>query len=165
MANGKPGAPKGSKNWHGRLTHGRGKIFETPDDLWNAAVDYFEWVEQNPLWETKVTHHQGVPVDLPVAKMRAMSLSGLRVHLGIGHQTWLNYEKLETHKEFHETVAKIKDVIWAQKFEGSAADLLNASIIYRELGLVEKKENEVKVTDTTPRSIDEFYKDDDDAES
>lgn len=125
-------APKGNKFWEARATSGRKPIFESPEHLWDSAVEYFEWVESNPIWANKVTQYQGVPVDMPVAKMRAMTVGAMCIFLDITHQAWLNYCERE---DFIEVTSKIKQIIYSQKLEGAAADELNANIIARELGL------------------------------
>jgi hypothetical protein len=40
---------------------GRPLQFETAEQLWNACVDYFNWVEENPLFETKIAQSGGIP--------------------------------------------------------------------------------------------------------
>ena len=42
------GAPKGNQFWKLRSKHGRDKLFTTPELLWQAACEYFEWCENNP---------------------------------------------------------------------------------------------------------------------
>ncbi len=37
-------------------------------------------------------------------------------------------------------ITRIKETIFTQKFEGASADLLNANIIARDLGLADKKD-------------------------
>lgn len=46
-------APKGNRFWEARSSHGRNPKFESPEALWAACCEYFEWVEANPLWEMK----------------------------------------------------------------------------------------------------------------
>lgn len=130
-------APKGNKFWELRSSHGRDPIFKTPEDLWDAACQYFEWVEANPLWEDKVTSFQGVNTHEPVAKMRAMTISGLCLFLDIDQTTWRDYG---TKQGFSRVVTRADEVIRSQKFAGAAADLLNANIIARDLGLADKNE-------------------------
>lgn len=130
-------APVGNSFWKQRSSHGRKPIFSTPDDLWNAACEYFEWVEANPLRETKAFHFQGTVVMDEVPKMRAMTMMGLCFYLDIGTSTFHDYKQNE---DFSEVIAKIEQVIFTQKFEGAAADLLNANIISRELGLADKQD-------------------------
>lgn len=130
-------APKGNRFWELRSSHGRKPIFSSPDDLWNAACEYFQWVEDNPLWEDKVTSFQGVNTHEPVAKMRAMTLDGLVLFLDIDDTTWRRYKERE---DFSQVTTRIEKTIRSQKFAGAAADLLNANIIARDLGLADKSE-------------------------
>lgn len=130
-------APLKNKFWEVRAKHGRDKIFSSPDKLWKAACEYFQWVENNPLWENKVAQFQGEPVDMPAAKMRAMTIRGLARFLHINRDTWYDYRK---QKDFSDICEEIEGIIYDQKFSGAAADLLNASIIQRELGLKDKTE-------------------------
>lgn len=137
-------APKGNRFWEFRATHGRDKIFSDEESLWESACKYFEWVEDTPLWETKVTQYQGDVIEMPIAKMRAMTIEGLCLYLNISTQTWRDYAKRD---DFIGVTSKIENVIKSQKFAGAAADLLNANIIARDLGLKEKSEQEVTVVD------------------
>lgn len=131
-------APKGNQFWKARSSHGRKPIFATPDDLWAAASEYFEWVEANPLYEDKLTSYQGVNKHEPVAKMRAMTVSGLCIFLDIARSTWDEYR---ANKDFSGIVTRAEEVIRTQKFEGASADLLNPNIIARDLGLSDKQEH------------------------
>lgn len=131
-------APIGNRFWEVRSSHGRKPIFQTPDDLWSACLEYFEWVEQNPFLEEKLFQYQGVLVRGEVQKMRAMTISGLCIFLDIGVQTWGDYRAREG---FSEVTTRAEEIIRTQKFTGAAADLLNANIIARDLGLSEKNEH------------------------
>jgi hypothetical protein len=131
-------APKGNRFWEARSSHGRKPIFASPDDLWTAACEYFAWVEDNPLWEDKVTSFQGVNTHEPIAKMRAMTIDGLCIFLDIGRRTWDDYQARE---DFAPVTSRVEAVIRSQKFSGAAADLLNANIIARDLGLSDKQEH------------------------
>jgi DNA-packaging protein gp3 len=130
-------APAGNKFWLARSSHGRAPIFASPDDLWTAATEYFEWVEANPLYEDKLVTFQGEAKHEPVAKMRAMTISGLCIFLDISRRGWDGYTARE---DFVPICDKIEQIIRNQKFTGAAADLLNPSIIARDLGLADKQE-------------------------
>jgi hypothetical protein len=134
-------APKGNKFWLARSKHGREKIISCPKVLWESCCEYFEWVEANPLWENKVAQFQGCVVDMPVAKMRAMTLSGLCLFLGINQETWRQWRSSED-QDFIGVLREAEEVIYNQKFAGAAADLLNANIIARDLGLTDKSQLE-----------------------
>ena len=130
-------APLGNQFWKARSSHGRAPIFPAPDALWEACAEYFEWVEKNPLWESKPFAFQGVVTVEPMPKMRAMTISGLCIFLDIARSTWDEYR---ANKDFSGVVTRVEEIIRTQKFEGASADLLNANIIARDLGLAEKSE-------------------------
>ncbi|MCK5133211.1 MAG: DNA-packaging protein [Candidatus Sabulitectum sp.] len=129
----------GNRFWEARSSHGRKPIFLNADKLWEACLEYFKWVDDNPLHESKPFAYQGTVVLKEVPKMRAMTIGGLCLFLDISEDTWANYRKREG---FLGVTADIERAIKNQKFTGAAADLLNANIIARDLGLVDK-------TDTT----------------
>lgn len=129
--------PKGNRFWEVRSTHGRNPIFATPEDLWEASCEYFQWVEENPLTEYKVAQYQGVPVPMEVPKMRAMTIQGLCLFLDINRDTFYAYKAKD---DFSDIVDCIDRTIYQQKLTGAAADLLNSNIIARELGLTDKQE-------------------------
>lgn len=133
--------PKGNQFWKARSKHGRDKIFADENILWEACCEYFEWVEDNPLWEMKVTQYQGVPVSMEVPKMRAMTISGMCLFLDIDQSTWEDYR---VRNDFLRVTEKAEKIIYNQKFAGASADLLNANIIARDLGLADKKDVETK---------------------
>jgi len=131
-------APKGNKFWEARSRHGRKPKFESPSMLWEGCIDYFNWVEENPLYETKVFHSQGDITKTEVPKMRAMTTSGLCIFLDITLETWTQYRKKEG---FSDITKRADEIIYNQKFEGAAGDFLNANIIARDLGLKDSKEH------------------------
>lgn len=149
-------APKGNQFWKARSSHGRKPIFSDPEKLWAACTEYFEWVEANPLYEDKLVTFQGAATHEPVAKMRAMTISGLCLFLDISQQAWSEYR---TRQGFGEVCANAEETIRTQKFAGAAADLLNANIIARDLGLADKQEHTgkdggpIETKDSTPREL------------
>ncbi|MGG2141191.1 DNA-packaging protein [Symbiopectobacterium sp. RP] len=136
-------APKGNRFWEARSSHGRNPKFDSPEALWSACCEYFEWVEEHPLWEMKAFPYQGEVTQEPIAKMRAMTLTGLCLFLDIAESTWQLYRARE---DFMVLTTRAEKVIYDQKFSGAAADLLNANIIARDLGLKEQSQ----VEDVTP---------------
>jgi hypothetical protein len=136
-------APKGNRFWEARSSHGRNPIFGSPDELWSACAEYFDWIEDNPLYETKAFAFQGVVTQEAIPKMRAMTIIGLCLFLDIDRSTWY---ALKAKEGFSDIMTRAEEVIYNQKFSGAAADLLNANIIARDLGLKEQSQ----VEDVTP---------------
>lgn len=145
-------APIGNKFWEQRSKHGRDKLFATPQLLWEAAVEYFEWCEENPLKEEKVFNYQGDIVRANISKIRAMTLSGLCLYLKCNEGYFRTFKSQlpKGEQDFNAVISEIEAVIYNQKFQGAAADLLNANIIARDLGLSDKQEIQstvIRVTD------------------
>lgn len=146
-------APLGNRFWEARSSHGRKPIFESAEQLWDACVEYFVWTEDHPLWEMKSYMYQGVPVQDQVPKMRAMTIGGLCLFLDIDQSTWFDYAKRQG---FTKVTRDVEEVIRNQKFAGAAADLLNANIIARDLGLKDSTSAEhiVKIEELTDEELD-----------
>lgn len=133
------GFEKGNEFWRVRATNGRDKLFETPDLLWLAAVEYFEWCDNNPLYECKAFAFQGMVTTENLPKMRAYTIDGLCLFLDCSPNYFRAFksQERENKEAYLEVIERIERAIYNQKFTGAAADLLNPNIISRELGLVD----------------------------
>lgn len=127
----------GNRFWEARSSHGRSPAFATADALRAAAVEYFEWVADNPLGEEKLFSYEGSIVRGDFGKLQAMTLKGLCIFLDISFQAWANYRE---RPDFVEVCEWVESVVYQQKFTGAAAGLLNPAIIARDLGLADKTE-------------------------
>jgi len=134
------GAPLGNQFWKLRSKHGRDKLFKTPELLWQAACEYFQWCEDHPLYETRGFAYQGVVTKEVFPKMRAMTLSQLCFYLNCNEAYFRTFKAQlpDGEKDFNTVIADIEKTIYDQKFQGASADLLNANIIARDLGLKER---------------------------
>lgn len=138
------GAPKGNEFWKLRSKHGRDKLFATPKLMWDAACEYFQWCEDNPLISIEYYGKDAVLCEVP--KMRPFTMQGLCLYLDCNtvyfnqFESELKDKKDELSKDFSKIVTRIRETIYKQKFEGAAAGFLNANIIARDLGLSDKKE-------------------------
>lgn len=135
----------GNSAWRARSSHGRKPLFKDPEQLRDACFEYFEWVEANPLIAADTVKFQGVGEVMPVPRMRAMTIIGLCNFLDIASSTWLEYK---SNTDFSSICEGVENIIYQQKLEGAAADLLNHAIIARELGLADKKEIDVNELDS-----------------
>lgn len=131
-------APNGNQFWKARSSHGANPKFKDGDELWSACTEYFEWVDDNPLKEEKIAQFQGEFVRDTVEKMRAMTISGLCIFLNITTTTWKEWRT--SRDDLSAVINMVDDIIRTQKFEGASANLLNANIIARDLGLSDKSE-------------------------
>jgi hypothetical protein len=135
-AKAKPGDKRlGNRFWEARYNTGRKPKTATPATLWAACVKYFEFLEDNPLYEHKVGFYQGEAFEHKVPLMRAPTLAGLCIFLGITDQTWYNWKNRS--KGFLDVITRVDRTLYDWKFQGAAAGLLNANIIARDLKLTD----------------------------
>lgn len=136
-------APSGNQFWKLRSKHGRDKLFESPEAMWEAACEYFEWCEENPFKESKamvVSNGQNSGSSIEIAELplkRPFTLMGLCLYMDCSSAYFRNFKNQERAKQedFSSVIEKIEETIYNQKFEGAAAGFFNANIIARDLGL------------------------------
>ena len=123
------GAPVGNKFWEVRSKHGRDKLFSTPELMWEAACEYFEWCEDNPIID---------PRSFGQAKVqRPFTMQGLCAYLGCNTAHFRQF-KDTSEKDFSTIISKIEETVFRQKFENAVIGVFKENIIARDLGLVDK---------------------------
>lgn len=142
--------------WVRKSGCGLKQCFESPDELWSRACDYFEWNDANPFQKEQLFCHQGVVVTGTISVPRVLTMRGLCLHLGIHHSSWQNYRVREG---YDKVVEHIENIIYTQKFELAAANFINANFIGKELGLVDKQEVDHRSSDGTAGKITVCFKD------
>ena len=118
---------------------GRPRKFKDPEELAEAADDYFQWCDDNP-W-IKKDFVRGGPsageiVDLPT--QRPYTIEGLCMYLKITRETFDNYSKQPPYANFFDICIYIRTKIDAQYLEGGMAGAFNANIVAMKLGLQQK---------------------------
>ena len=66
-------------------------LYENPTDLFKKIQEYFQWIEDNPLYEAKLVSHQGISSLEEVPKMRVATVKGLCLFLGMSDSTFRDY--------------------------------------------------------------------------
>jgi hypothetical protein len=143
----------GNTLWQLAKNPGRPKSFNSPDEMWQKALEYFQWCTENPLEEIKAFQSNGKILQTSIPKMRAFTIQGFRIFTGIGHQTWANYKEKP---EYLEVIKDIEEVIYENKFTGASAGFLNQNIIARDLGLVDQKKVETPEGNLMAEFLDEL---------
>ena len=138
-------APKQNNYWQFRNKHGRDFKY-TPDELWNEALAYFEFMSKS-VWNKKEAiksgDKAGTLIDIPT--ITPLSIETFCLYADISRPTLLNYESNEDpYKDFFTITTCIKDIISSQQFEGATVGAYNPNIIARKLGLSDKSETEIK---------------------
>lgn len=148
-------APEGNEFWRIRSSHGRDKLFESPELLWEAATEYFKWCDENPFEEEQLFAYQGDVNKASAEKKRPYTLHGLCIYLDCGTSYFRNFKREERQNKeaFMRVINLIEEIIYEQKFSGAAAGFFNSNIIARDLGLKEKSDittDGEKITQAAP---------------
>lgn len=131
-------APAGNKFWQNRSKHGRDKLFASPELLWNAAEEYFQWCDDNPWMKAEAIKSgdlAGKIMEVPTK--RPYTITGLLLYINASQGYWKDF-KAAKHEDYSTVIEEIENVIYTQKFEGAAVGVFNANIIARDLGLKER---------------------------
>jgi hypothetical protein len=145
---------KGNVFWQLADGFPRKKKFESPEELFNLCIEYFQWCDENPL--TVMSFEGRDAKSCFTKKLRAYTWEGLSVHLGVAVGTLHDYRKLESHSRFHETMSIIDSIIFTQNLTAAAAGLLSASLIGRHLGIAETVKTEHSVDNNTVQEVFKF---------
>jgi DNA-packaging protein gp3 len=122
----------GNKAWEARATSaGPAPRFADGESLWKACVEYFEWVEDNPLVEMRLVTWKGRTTQVPLHRVRAMTKGDLCRSLGIACTTWRSWKR--DRSDLSETIERVESVIWSWQFDHAAAGLLDAAMVIRQL--------------------------------
>lgn len=151
-----------------RTTVGRTKKFTKGQDLWDAALKYFDDVDNNPLKETRVFGSgYTVDVDLQIP----YTTKGFCLHVGIDYMTFSRYKKLNELPEPTEdeillcdVANQIDSILYTQKIEGATAGKFNHQIVALQLGLAAKVKSETVTHDSSKMTADEIKKFNDEIE-
>lgn len=147
-------------------TTGRPRIYETADDLREAAAQYFAWCDANPLREEVSKYSERlnrfVTHSKPVA--RPYTMTSLHTFIGVTKNTWSDYKHDKERPDIQDAVIEISETVKDQKLIGAMTGFFNANIVARDLGLADKMKTEqtiAKVPDITdgmdPAEAAELY--------
>ncbi|KAI0243877.1 hypothetical protein L0F63_006396 [Massospora cicadina] len=152
-------------------------VFNTPRQLLECAMEYFEWCNKHPLVEVvkgqgsepRIVDHvkNGEPVMkdnvIKIHKVRPYTIKGCCLYMGVSERyfnQFVNGLKPDdsNYQAFLEVANMIKDACYDQQYSNAAAGLLKESIVMSALDLKNKIEttNENKNINSQPLSADEI---------
>lgn len=158
-------APIGNRFWQMRSKHGRDRIFGTPEILWEAICEYFQWCEDNPFYkaEAKTINIGDFQSQVEIAKipvMRPFTIQGLCRFLDTNTQYFNDFEGSvkgkadELSKGFSLILMRAREIIYDQKFSGAASGFFNSTVIIRDLCL--KDQSDINVNDSRKATAELF---------
>lgn len=134
----------GNYFWKKRSKHGRDKIFATPQEMLEAAEEYFQSISENP-WYKREAVKSGdscgeiieIPIERPATIQGLCTFWGTSKHYLEAFERNLRPEEDKTHADFLVVTKQIRTAIEAQQLEGASVGAFNANIIARLIGLTE----------------------------
>ena len=139
---------KNAKIWEVRPGAGRKELFSNPENLLKAAIEYFNWCHDNPIYESVLVKYSSSYEIAEVPKTRAFTIAGLCQHLDCNKGYFDDFVKSDAYKnntKYSVVIDWIKEIIFRQKYEGAAANIFNYRIVAKDLDLLKKDEEASKV--------------------
>lgn len=137
-------APLKNQFWRNRSVHGRDKLFATPELLWKACEEYFNWCDSHPWYKVEASKAPKIAKAdqlIKVPNAIPYTLSGLCIYLNASRSWWTEFRKNEKLSHgFLEIITRVEEIIYTQKFSGAAVGAFNANIMARDLGMVDRSE-------------------------
>ena len=135
---------KGNQFWKLRSKHGRNKLFATPELLWEAACQYFEWSEAHPFVKrkTRIQEGTGDVSEETITSPVPFSLRAFQLYIGASPIWWNKLRercKRQNDINYLAVIDRIENIIKGQQLEGALVGVFNSNIVARELGLAGKK--------------------------
>ncbi len=125
---------------------GRPKNIETPEELWKLFLKFLKWIEANPIIEKVVHNKTGEIIDLE----KQRPLTWARFDTWVFDQDIISdledyrQNREGRYSEFGGIISRIRNIMYANKFEGASVNIFNANIIARDLGLKDHTSNEIQ---------------------
>lgn len=135
----------GNQWWSWRSKHGADRLFKSPADLWNAALEYFTLCDENPEKRAELVKYEGGAQQVEVDVKRLYTLYGLTAYCHINTEYFRQFKNaLDLSKQvdydFSRVIKLIEESILNQQVSGAASGFFNGNIISRLNGLVDRKD-------------------------
>lgn len=104
----------------------------TPEQVFDLAVKYFTWAEQNAITAAESASFQGEVEQTEIYKPRVFTIKGLRLFCSFSEAVLIKWRREEGYAEVMEFIDSVID---EQKFQLAANGVINASFIGKDLGI------------------------------
>lgn len=121
----------------------------TPEQVFDLAVRYFTWAEENHIHASETASFQGDVFESKIHKPRVFTLTGFRLFAGISEAV---LQKWRREPGFCDVMDFIDGVVYEQKFQLAANNIVNAVFIGKEMGV--DKPATVTIENNSNASID-----------
>lgn len=123
--------------------------YESPEALYVACVEYFEWCDSNPHYKERVVMRSmgnnggSEPMHVSESHPRMYSMGGLTLFIGVSQMSWGRWKDPMDSMywpEGNDVQDWAESVVRENKLNGAAVGFFNSSIVSKVLGLVERQD-------------------------
>lgn len=126
----------------------------TPEQVFNLAVKYFAWAEENAVKACETASFQGIVTENLVHKARVFTINGLQLYCGFSSGV---IHKWRSDPGFKDVMEYVDMVIREQKYQLAVNGIINPALISKELGL--DKPTEINVSASSAVITTDEFKD------
>lgn len=130
------------------LSNGGVTVSNSPETLWNAAVKYFKWCEENPI-ETKGQVNVGKKAGEQITSetTRPYSIKGFCLHAGLLEEYIRDiYDSKDSTSDYYAVMSRIMYVIDTQNIEYATVGLFNSVFVTKMMNLEQGETSNKGVT-------------------
>ena len=134
---------------HWQMVHNnRHIVSNTPEQLWDNAVKYFQWCDEHPII-TKMPLTSGKEAGMQIKKEqpRQYNIKALCLHCNITEDYITSIRAArDTDSEYYHVVSKILYIIYAQNLEYAVVDVFNPILVSKMLNLEKEETPQIGTT-------------------
>lgn len=128
----------GNQLWRNAKFIGRPTLFGDHKKLWEAAVEYFQWCDSNPLSRNEPVKFEGSMTVEAIEVGRPYTLTGLCIWLGCSESYFRNCRSDKSTDEFLTVVDMIEQTVRDQQLSGAIVNIFNGPLVSKLQELVDK---------------------------
>jgi len=140
------------------VNNNRNVISDTPEKLWNNAIGYFQWCDDNPI-KTIIPITTGKEAGMrQVQKIqpRMYTVEGMCLHCNVEEDYIKSMRNVKDNcSEYAVVISKILHIIYIQNLEYAAVEVFNGGFISKVLNMEKEKApvKDIKVEIVTQKDL------------
>lgn len=139
----RPRFVKGNQLWQTvKIRKGARALITDAGELWQKAIDYFNWCDHNPQYRPEAIKHQGEGSTMDMSLGRPYSVDAFTIYCGVSRSYFRTRKAELGDKEAAKTarpeelelldmIHLIEDIIRTQRFDGAAVGIFKENLISR----------------------------------
>lgn len=143
---------EGNNYWNARSKHGRDRIIQSHETLNEVANEYFTWCEDNPIIEVDYKSAGGELQKIELPHPRVFKKEEFARFCGVSEWRIINNLR-PVSDDFNQVITRVEQIIRDQKYTYATVGMFNANIIARDLGLTDKREDNLSVSNDTIKKL------------